>query len=112
MTQVNMQTVRNAKLFGDLLTHLEDVSILLVTQRDELLEKTHENNSDMYTTSAEEVIAMLERNQELECEFRNLLIAEVDRLHEETQTEALVFTNCRKKNKNAINDLERSGNYV
>ncbi|PEQ65511.1 hypothetical protein [Bacillus cereus] len=84
MANVSMNTVLKAKLFSDLLKHLDDVSTSLMIQRDDMLEEMHKENHDSYSASVEELIELLERNGELECEVRTLLITEVDKLHEET----------------------------
>ncbi|MEM5606473.1 hypothetical protein AAHB51_27620 [Bacillus cereus] len=83
MANVSMNTVLKAKLFGDLLKHLDDVSTSLMIQRDDMLEEMHKNNHDLYSASVEELIDMLEKNGELEGEIRTLLITEVDKIHEE-----------------------------
>ncbi|MEC5308044.1 hypothetical protein [Bacillus thuringiensis] len=83
MANVSMNTVLKAKLFSDLLKYLDDVSTSLMIQRDDMLEEMHKENRDSYSASVEELIELLERNGELECEVRTLLITEVDKLHEE-----------------------------
>ncbi|PEW60468.1 hypothetical protein CN448_30865 [Bacillus cereus] len=83
MANVNMSTVLKAKLFSDLLKHLDEVSTSLMIQRDDMLEEMRKENHDSYSASVEELIELLERNGELECEVRALLITEVDKLHEE-----------------------------
>ncbi|MDY7965418.1 hypothetical protein [Bacillus thuringiensis] len=84
MANVSMNTVLKAKLFSDLLKHLDNVSTSLMIQRDDMLEEMHKENHDSYSASVEELVELLERNGELECEVRALLITEVDKLHEET----------------------------
>ncbi|MED1535479.1 hypothetical protein [Bacillus pseudomycoides] len=83
MSNVDKYTVIKAKLFSDLLKHLDNVSTSLMIQRDDMLEEMHKNNHDLYSASVEELIDMLEKNEELESDIRALLITEVDKLHEE-----------------------------
>ncbi|MED1436912.1 MULTISPECIES: hypothetical protein [Bacillus cereus group] len=83
MSNVDKYTVIKAKLFSDLLKHLDEVATSLMIQRDDMLEEMHKNNHDLYSASVEELIDMLEKNEELESDIRALLITEVDKLHEE-----------------------------
>ncbi|MEK3933624.1 hypothetical protein [Bacillus sp. FSL R7-0642] len=83
MANVSMNTVIKAKVFSDLLKHLNNVSTSLMIQRDDMLEEMNKNNHDLYSASVEELIDMLEKNGELEDEIRTLLITEVDKIHEE-----------------------------
>ncbi len=83
MANVSMNTVLKAKLFSDLLKHLDDVSTSLMIQRDDMLEEMDKNNNDLYEASVDELEVMLVKNEELECDIRALLITEVDKIHEE-----------------------------
>lgn len=83
MSKVSMNTVIKAKLFSDLLKHLDDVATALMIQRDDMLDETDKNNDDLDLVSIEELNDMLNKNEEIECDIRTLLITEVDKIHEE-----------------------------
>ncbi|OKA19972.1 hypothetical protein [Bacillus cereus] len=80
MANVSMNSVLKAKLFSDLLKHLDDVSTSLMIQRDDMLE-SDENELNM--ESVKEINSLLDKNAEFECDIKALLITEVDRIHEE-----------------------------
>lgn len=83
MSKVNMNTVIKAKVFSDLLKHLNNVSISLMIQRDDMLEEMDAEENDLLLTSVEELNELLTRNEELEDEVQTFLITEVDKFHEE-----------------------------
>ncbi|WOA61020.1 hypothetical protein [Bacillus mycoides] len=80
MANVSMSTVLKAKLFSDLLKHLDDVSTSLMIQRDDMLES---DESELNMESVKEINILLDKNEEFECDIKALLITEVDKLHEE-----------------------------
>ncbi|MBK3312556.1 MULTISPECIES: hypothetical protein [Bacillales] len=83
MTNVDKYTVIKAKLFGELLKHLNDVATSLSIQYDDMSEEMDKNNHNLHEASLEELEAMLEKNEELYREISALLITEVDKIHEE-----------------------------
>ncbi len=80
MANVNMSTVLKAKLFSDLLKHLDGVSTSLMIQRDDMLGS---DDNELNMESVKEINSLLDRNEEFECDIKALLITEVDRIHEE-----------------------------
>ncbi|PFW60800.1 hypothetical protein [Bacillus sp. AFS075034] len=84
MSNVSMNMVIKAKVFSDLLKHLDNVSTSLMIQRDDMLEEMSTKGHDLLSASIEELDDMLAKNGELECDVRTLLITEVDKIHAET----------------------------
>lgn len=85
MANVNIDkyTVIKAKLFGDLLKHLNDIATSLSIQYDDMLEDMDKNKHNLHEASVEELEVMLEKNEELYRDISALLITEVDKIHEE-----------------------------
>ncbi|EJS61986.1 hypothetical protein ICU_05154 [Bacillus cereus BAG2X1-1] len=80
MANASMNTVLKAKLFSDLLKHLDDISTSLMIQRDDMLES---NENELNMESVKEINSLLDKNEEFECDIKALLITEVDKIHDE-----------------------------